>query len=211
MNEWEKLLSKIISSDTLHALWLNTLSYLENCGARKIAKAEDSSLVKEKMLKHAAEEFRHAYHLKRQIARLGAFPLDTYEKILGGKSSQHFLNALDIQISRYLQQKGLKAKEIAYPLVTYVIERRALTLYPLYHRLLKGSKSLVTVASVWLEEEEHLKEMEEELARIPGSDEYKRVAEEIEEKLCRKWLTILEVNISAFFAERGSSPHCLNS
>ena len=50
-----------------HAKWLNTLSFLENCGARKIAACEHPTLVKEEMLKHAAEEFRHAHHLKRQI------------------------------------------------------------------------------------------------------------------------------------------------
>lgn len=65
-----QLLNTIIASDELHAKWLNTLSFLENCGARKIAACEHPTLVKEEMLKHAAEEFRHALHLKRQIGRI---------------------------------------------------------------------------------------------------------------------------------------------
>ena len=49
-----QLIITIIAAPELHAKWLNTLSYLENCGARKIAACEHPTLVKEEMLKHAA-------------------------------------------------------------------------------------------------------------------------------------------------------------
>ena len=61
-----QLLDAIIPSPDLHAAWLNTLSYLENSGARLIAACEHPTGVKEEMLKHAAEEFRHE----------GEFPAD---------------------------------------------------------------------------------------------------------------------------------------
>ena len=66
-----KLIGPIVKDPLLHGLWLNTLSYLENCGARMIAACEHPTLVKEEMLKHAAEEFRHAFYLKKQLARIG--------------------------------------------------------------------------------------------------------------------------------------------
>jgi hypothetical protein len=37
IREIEPILNVIVACNELHAKWLNTLSYLENCGARKIA------------------------------------------------------------------------------------------------------------------------------------------------------------------------------
>ena len=98
------LLCTIVSSDLLHAKWINTLSYLENCGARKIAAAEHPTDVKEEMLKHAAEEFRHAHYLKRQIGKVHPLPCTDYSLscLLGGFASRHYLPALDLFASRYL-------------------------------------------------------------------------------------------------------------
>lgn len=66
-----ELIAQIVKNPFLHGLWINTLSYLENCGARMIAACEHPTRVKEEMLKHAAEEFRHAFYLKKQLARIG--------------------------------------------------------------------------------------------------------------------------------------------
>src|ERR1700733_7542998 len=98
-----ELLHIIVNSSQMHSKWLNTLSFLENCGARKIASCEHPTLVKEEMLKHAAEEFRHALHLKKQIEKISK-PLPTYaeEHILGGFQTWHYLAKLDLKACRYL-------------------------------------------------------------------------------------------------------------
>lgn len=146
----QALIEQIILSPAIHIRWLNTLSYLENCGAKKIAAAEHPLYVKEEMLKHAAEEFRHALHLKRQIQKISNEPLPHYASsmILGGETSRHYLNRLDIQGSRHLKNQGLE-KQTAYILVTYAIERRADELYRIYHEVLKKSASKVTVACIF--------------------------------------------------------------
>jgi hypothetical protein len=66
---------------------------MENCGARKIARCEHPTRVKEEMLKHAAEEFRHAHYLKQQIRKISGEDFDTYQldKLLGGMLSLHYL------------------------------------------------------------------------------------------------------------------------
>lgn len=133
----KKIIQKIVATDNLHAKWINTLSYLENCGARKIAACEHPTLVKEEMLKHAAEEFRHAHYLKRQIEKISTTPMDSYALffILGEISTLHYLSCLDLKISRYLKKRGLsksKIKEMTYLLVTYAIEFKSRrTLYNL--------------------------------------------------------------------------------
>lgn len=56
MDPVSEMLQTIVADPFLHAQWLNTLSYLENCGARLMAGCEHPTLVR-KMFKHAAEEF----------------------------------------------------------------------------------------------------------------------------------------------------------
>lgn len=167
----EPLLKHIIACPELHGKWLNTLSYLENCGARKIAACEHPHLVKEEMLKHASEEFRHAFYLKKQLSRIGQ-TLEDYSlnNLVGGWTSYHYLNGLDLQVSRYLASicsHQALIKQYAYLLVTYAIELRARELYPLYQAILKEHAIRIHVQSIVLEEEEHLAEMERELAKEP--------------------------------------------
>src|SRR5436190_9666392 len=104
------LLTLIVASGELHGKWLNTLSFMENCGARKIAACEHPTLVKEEMLKHAAEEFRHAHYLKRQIARV-ATPIEDYSSttILGAMASHQYLSRL------YLRTCGYLSRTVALP------------------------------------------------------------------------------------------------
>lgn len=189
----QKLLSVIIESSDRHAKWLNTLSFLENCGARKIAACEHPTLVKEEMLKHAAEEFRHAHYLKRQIEKVSQIPLRSYalKEILGGSATIHYVNTLDVQVSRYLMEQGFvrgALKEAAYLLVTYAIEVRASELYPIYDDILRKRESKVTVKSILLEEKEHLKEMEMGIAQLFCGVKHCEKICSIEGSICKKWL-----------------------
>ncbi len=198
----QALLSRIVDSDPLHAKWLNTLSYLENCGARKIAACEHPTLVKQEMLKHAAEEFRHAHHLKRQIERISSDSMDTYSLsyILGGIATLHYLTALDLKASRYLKTVGLSnnsIKEAAYLLVTYAIELRADELYPIYDQVLRKAGSRVAVKSILLEEKEHLNEMKEGLHQLPSGFVHAQHICAIESKLCKTWLDAVSRSLSS--------------
>lgn len=193
---------QIVDTPELHAKWLNTLSFLENCGARKIAACEHPTLVKEEILKHASEEFRHAHFLKKQIARVWPDPIETYSthNLLGGITTLHYLHSLDVQTSRYLKEIGFSAttfKEAAYTLVTYAIERRASELYPIYQDILRTKNVHVSVSSILLEEKEHLAEMERELVRLPSGLELALHLCALESGLCKKWLEALNVSLYA--------------
>jgi hypothetical protein len=197
----EQLLTTMVDSNELHAKWLNTLSFLENCGARKIAACEHPTLVKEEMLKHAAEEFRHAHHLKHQIERVWPKPMDTYALsfMLGGTSTLHYLTALDLKASRYLKTLGLfkySIREAAYLLVTYAIELRAEELYPIYDAVLRKASSPVAVKSILLEEKEHLDEMKEGLKRLPSGFIHAAHVCAIESDLCKLWLDEVAKSVS---------------
>ncbi len=197
------MLNTIVSSPELHAKWLNTLSFLENCGARKIAACEHPTLVREEMLKHAAEEFRHAHHLKRQIERVPFSPLHTYalDNMLGNIATLHYLSALDLQASRFLKEQGLskqRIKEYAYILVTYAIELRAEELYPLYDQALRACGSRVTVKSILMEEKEHLSEMRAEFEKLSSGWSYAEVVCSYEATLYKTWINTIQNSIDHF-------------
>ena len=93
----DTLFQQIISKPELHARLLNTLSLMENTGARKISATEHSTNVTLIILKHAAEEHRHAYYLKKQISKISdtLCPTYSYEYLLAPASSRLYLNNLD--------------------------------------------------------------------------------------------------------------------
>lgn len=176
--ELSTILPTIIADNELHARWLNTLSLMENTGARKISASEDPVTVTYIILKHAAEEHRHAFYLKKQIEKTGEGLCPTYsgEYLLAPAYSKYYLNQLDIDVCRYLKKElGLTGRQLrfaAYLLVTYAIEVRADELYPVYQNALDAVGSKVNVKSIILEEEGHLEEMINQLKTFSPDWQY---------------------------------------
>src|ERR1700761_4326746 len=193
--EFNQLLPLIINNNQLHARWLNTLSLMENTGARKISASEDPESVTYIILKHAAEEHRHAFYLKKQIEKIKSENCPTYanDYLIAHKSSKYYLNQLDVDVCRYLKKElGLKGKELrfaAYLLVTYAIEVRADELYPVYQEELDKAQSKVNVKSIILEEEGHLEEMINQLKTFsPDWQYHAQKAVDIETGLFNDWV-----------------------
>ena len=197
--DFKQLLSVIVTDTGKHAKWLNTLSLMENTGARKISASEHKTDVTLIILKHAAEEHRHAFYLKKQIAKLGSGLCLNYTDVylLAPHHSRYYLNMLDVMVCKYLKSElnlsGKDLKFAAYLLVTYAIEVRADELYPIYQDVLDTTGSKVNVKSIILEEEGHLEEMLIQLKNF-SSDWEKHAAKavEFEGGLFRKWLLGLE-------------------
>lgn len=200
----ESIISHIVSQPELHAKWLNTLSMMENSGARKIKNCEHPIFVNEVILKHAAEEARHAYYLKKQIQKIEAGACPTYEQqyLLAPQFSYYYLDVLDVKVCKYLKAKygytNDKLKYAAYLLVTYAIEVRADELYPVYQNVLTAENSKVNVKSIIAEEENHLKEMREQLHTF--SPDWEQMCEDVcamEDKLFMSWYNELGKEIEA--------------
>src|ERR1700754_2834665 len=196
------ILPQIIADNELHSRWLNTLSLMENTGARKISASEDPLTVTYIILKHAAEEHRHAFYLKKQLEKTGV-ELPTYaaEYLLAPGSSKYYLNQLDVDVCRYLKKElslsGSELRFAAYLLVTYSIEVRADELYPVYQDALDAVGSKVNVKSIILEEEGHLEEMLNQLHKFsPDWERHANKAVEFETKLFNQWVEQLEKTLS---------------
>jgi hypothetical protein len=201
--ELNKLLPSIIADNELHARWLNTLSLMENTGARKISASEDPVTVTYIILKHAAEEHRHAFYLKKQIEKAGVALCPTYadEYLVAPSCSKYYLNMLDVEVCRYLKKElqltGRELRFAAYLLVTYAIEVRADELYPIYQEALDNAGSKVNVKSIILEEEGHLEEMINQLQKFsPQWQTHADKAVEMETKLFKQWVNELSIEIN---------------
>src|SRR4051812_19564454 len=197
--ELKTILPQIIADHQLHARWLNTLSLMENTGARKISASEDPITVTYIILKHAAEEHRHAFYLKKQIEKSGEGLCPTYadQYLVAPACSKYYLNMLDVEVSRYLKKElqlsGRELRFAAYLLVTYAIEVRADELYPIYQEALDNAGSKVNVKSIILEEEGHLEEMINQLQHFsPDWQVHADKAVEIETRLFNEWVKALE-------------------
>ncbi|SKB64459.1 hypothetical protein SAMN05660477_00459 [Soonwooa buanensis] len=204
--EFYNLLDKIVQHNETHAKWLNTLSFMENAGARKISACEHPTKVSLIQLKHATEEHRHAFYLKKQIGKIDSALCKTYEnnELLASIATRQYLHSLDIKACKHLQQNFKLNKEelkfAAYLFVTYAIEVRADKLYPVYQEILTKTASKIMIKSIILEEEGHLEEMINQLDEF--SEDWKAHAEvilNIEKELHEQWIQaiskeILELN-----------------
>ncbi|WP_114820168.1 hypothetical protein [Chryseobacterium sp. KLBC 52] len=201
--EFHHLLKKIVQEGSTHAKWLNTLSFMENAGARKISKCEHPTLVSQIQLKHAAEEHRHAYYLKKQIGKINPELCKTYEstELLAPIATSQYLHSLDIKACRYLQKAfnldKTDIKYAAYLFVTYAIEVRADELYPVYQEALTEASSKIMVKSIILEEEGHLEEMIHQLNEF--SPDWKNHADHIltiEKELHEEWINAITQEVA---------------
>lgn len=203
------ILIQIVENDELHALWLNSLSFMENMGARKISACENHETVDIIQLKHAAEEHRHAYYLKKQISKLAYKGCKHYTigDLLAPIATRQYLQRLDMACSRYVQQhfklSGSELRYASYLFVTYAIEVRADALYPVYQDVLTALRSKVMVKSIILEEEGHLEEM---IAQLDAFDaNWPKDAElllAIEDQLFQEWMAAIEADVRQYGEHR---------
>lgn len=205
----KEMLETIVRNDDLHARWLNTLSYLENAGARKISTCENDVTTDLVQLKHAAEEHRHAYYLKKQIGKLTTGTFTHYENkdLFAAVFTKQYLHRLDLACCRYLARhyniSGSRLHYAAYIFLTYAIEVRADELYPVYQEVLSARESKIMVKSIILEEEGHLEEMNHMLHLFdPDWEQHAAVILEIEKELFTGWFNAISAEI---FSHEGIS------
>lgn len=201
--EFYNLLERMVQDNETHAKWLNTLSFMENAGARKISACEHPTKVSLIQLKHAAEEHRHAYYLKKQIGKLDPDFCKTYDntELLAPIATRQYLHSLDVKACRYIQKAFQLTKEelkyAAYLFVTYAIEVRADELYPVYQDVLTKESSKIMVKSIILEEEGHLEEMINQLNEFAEDwQTHADVILELEKELHEQWMNAITEEVS---------------
>ncbi|TGK27892.1 hypothetical protein EHQ12_06580 [Leptospira gomenensis] len=168
-NSIRAFLQTIVTDPVLHSRWLNTISFLEHMGSRKILATQSGFGTDEMILRHASEEARHAHFFKRMSERVspGSCPDYKPEHLHCGFPAFLYFQRLDGMVHKNLKedvQTGAKRSYLSYLYVTHLIEERADFLYAEYDRVLETNGIPVRLQSILKEEESHLSEMKNALS-----------------------------------------------
>lgn len=147
------LLEKISSNDSLHARFLNTLSYLEYIGTRKMLKSLPGSILDKTLLDHINEESRHSLILKSLAQKLAKKNMGfTEEEMIAGESAKNYFQEIDHHSLKFSFDNPI----LSYLYTTYAVEHRALVFYSLYNDLLKKKAFSFSLSSILDDELKHL-------------------------------------------------------
>lgn len=163
----EALIGTIVKDTQLHARWLNTFSFLEYVGFRKIVKSQKAEALNATILTHAVEEGRHALRLKKLAMQIGGPAFETYaaDVLLCGEEAEDYFQSLDHQCEAQFSEYGeQECARLTYLYVTWLVERRALEVYGLYKSALAGTEIAQKLDGLLTEEIGHLRQVESELA-----------------------------------------------
>jgi len=148
-----------------HARFLNMLSLLEHIGSRKIMACRAMTEPDHDILKHLAEETRHAHFFKRAAEKLARRPLDySHPNTMACAWARSYMGRLDAEIARELVSA---ASVLPYLYMSLIVELRAIWTYHLYQTVLTEQNAGFTLKSVLAEEELHLSAM---VARLTDMD-----------------------------------------
>lgn len=191
------LIPLILKDSHLHARWLNTFSYLEYIGFRKILKSQEAGTLGAETLAHAVEEGRHALRLKKMAVRMGGGAFDTYsaDSLLCRKEAEAYFQTLDHACESQLA--GLKdGKRLTYLYVTWLVELRALEVYGAYQNALPANQENL-LHGLLAEEARHLASVSAELKeKDPSfSSRFPRL-QALESSLCENFFTALHGELS---------------
>lgn len=167
----ELFLQKIISDKTLHASWLNSLSYLEYRGFRKIVRSQSTEEITTETLQHINEEVRHALILKKLAIKVGGISFSQYSEktMLSGQEFKNYFYNLDLAISQ-------TASSNKYLTVTTAIESRAIEVYRIYEKLLRSTEAGVSIQSIIDDEEKHFDQFSKNFQE-DSLDEFRMIEE----------------------------------
>ncbi|MGH6830958.1 MAG: hypothetical protein ACREDG_07370 [Methylocella sp.] len=162
-NRLEDLIGVVVADPAVHARWLNTFSFLEYVGFRKIVKSQRAEVLTAAILAHACEEGRHALGLKKFAIKLGGAQFDSYapEVLLCGEEAEAYFQALDKACDEaFADRSGEERARLTYCYVTWLVERRALDVYGIYKKALGDSDIARRLGGLLAEETKHLADVE---------------------------------------------------
>jgi len=158
-------LASLCGDVSLHARFMNMLSLLEHIGSRKIMASRAMTTPGHDILKHLAEETRHAFFFKRAAERLAHRALDySHPNTMAGASARSYMGRLDAEIARVLPRAE---PALPYLYMSLIVELRAVWTYRLYQTVLTEENTDFTLKSILAEEELHLSSM---LMRLKHTD-----------------------------------------
>jgi rubrerythrin len=166
---WVQFLQEILSSDAAHYHWLRSLSYLEYIGYRKMVKALDYGEMNQEVYHHLTDEIRHSYMLKELAGKVfeGRFQHVPFEAELVTMAESYF-HDIDQAVHQWVvASSGSGRPYLCYLLTSYLIEKRAMSVYPSYFTHLREADAKLIIQKIIKDESEHLSYLEGRLMLLP--------------------------------------------
>ena len=190
-NQWNHFLTSVLGQASNHYLWLQSLSYLEYIGYRKMVKALGyDQLMSQSVQTHLSDEIEHSLLFKNQLKQL--FSKDTQLKLGAVQKLQsiaeNYFQSLDSAVEECVQKKYGDVPFLSYLETSLIIEKRAMQVYPSYQAQLAESSLKQTVLKVIRDEADHLKNLDRTLHQYPLLNQSQSQLTEIESQLFNHFL-----------------------
>ncbi len=192
---WKSQIQKFIENPAMHFLWLKSLSYLEYIGYRKMIKSIPQPISNHRVFQHVSDEIKHSFlfqKLAEKILKSNTEPLVFEKKLIS--FAEDYFQALDSKVEEWVEEVfSKKNPEYSYMLTSYVIEKRAIKVYPFYQLQLEEEPMKQVLMQIIKDEQDHLDLFESQLKKIPQLKGIKH--SEIwsfEEKLFKEYMNALE-------------------
>ncbi len=191
--DFKGILVQLCKVPALNARFINTLSFLEYVGARKILKSQHESLVTYRLINHMLEELRHAQLLKRVALKMSDGKLETYsdDHLLCGQEARRYIQTVDFA-------PEIEVPWLNYLLTTLMLEERANLIYPDYEPLLAQAGFPGVLKAIVTEEDVHLRDVIRNLGRETSISAYQlNRLREIESEAFQRFADSIEAEITA--------------
>ncbi|MFO1462175.1 MAG: ferritin-like domain-containing protein [bacterium] len=168
---WPSFLEEVTGSESKHYLWLRSLSYLEYIGYRKMVKALDYDKVNKGVYHHLTDEIQHSYMLRELAEKsYGRGHGDSFTEEFQ-KIAEEYFQKIDGAIDAWVQGAcGGENSHLCYLLTSYIVEKRAMQVYPHYYNRLAEAPSKYIIQKIIKDESEHLSYLEGKMSLVPGLD-----------------------------------------
>ena len=152
-----------------HYHWLRSLSYLEYIGYRKMVKALAYGEMNQGVYHHLTDEIRHSFMLKELAERAfdGKFQYVPFERDLVGMAESYFHDVDEAVHQWVLAVSGEERPYLCYLLTSYLIEKRAMAVYPSYYSQIQEAGAKVILQRIIKDERDHLNYLENHLGVLP--------------------------------------------
>ena len=163
---FQEFLGSTICNAGEHARFLNMLSLLEHIGSRKIMLSQMHGTLTHEILKHLAEETRHAAFFKREAERLAGVAMDGYadDETSCAAAARGYFGRLDSELSAKLP--AAVHREAPYLWVSLIVELRAVWVYSRYQKALARVGFPLSLTGVLADEDRHLSALADRLGHV---------------------------------------------
>ncbi len=151
-----------------------------------------NGILTQDILKHLAEETRHAFFFKREAEKLLGSGIEGYPPAytMGAASGRFYFGRLDAILTRDIAPDA--HRETGYLWMSLIVELRAIWVYRMYQEVLASANLPLSLKSVIAEEDKHLVDMIARLDEIGFNCANALVPAHMQEKnLFEKLLTAL--------------------